>query len=63
VQHVRASPDGKQREPFEAQGKQAPALHTIEANGLQGDAGLKPLALHRQATAKRFFSLEGTAVG
>jgi hypothetical protein len=27
-EHVWASPDGKQREPFEAQGKQAPALQT-----------------------------------
>jgi hypothetical protein len=29
LQHVQASPDGKQREPFEAQGKQAPALHIV----------------------------------
>jgi hypothetical protein len=26
-EHARASPGGKRREPFEAQGKQAPALH------------------------------------
>src|SRR5689334_17806206 len=49
-EHVRASPDGKQRE-------QAPAFHMIEVARLQEskqkDAGLKPLALHRNGPRAR----------
>jgi hypothetical protein len=41
-EHAGASPSGRQREPFEAQGKQAPALHMrpgLSARGRGGQRG------------------------